>query len=253
MNRSHPASDRKRRRLRASGDVVPTGDLAGPAALLVAAALAVLVGSPLLRALAEGLAAVLRSPGPEGLQVAADMFRRAGLLVAGLVVTAGLAGALVPWAAAGFLWAPARLGPGLRPRLQLAPEAAGGVVAGALVGLACLWALAGAAGALAAASDPVVAALGGAHLLRKAVLVGGLAAVLQGLVRHLMARRVYERRIRMTDEERRREAQEDQGHPAVRRAREELAARALQQAVPAGDGSAARGMVDMGGPEGPRP
>lgn len=253
MSAPRPASERKRRRLRAEGDVASASDLAGPAALLACLLGGYLLGPALLRALAGALTSVLLNPGPEGLHLAGGALLRAGALLAVLVVSTGLAGALVPWAASGFLWAPTRLAPGLRPRLRLAPGAAGGVIAGALVGPACLWALAGVAGDLAAASDPLVVAVGGAHLLRRVVLVGALAATVQGVARFLLARRAYELRIRMTHEEGRREAQEDQGHPAVRRAREELQARVMGLEVPASGGAAARGMVEMGGPEGPRP
>lgn len=250
MEPRHPASDKKLRRLRQQGDVVPVGDL--PIAGLALAGVVAWwgVGPRLLGCLARVMQRLLADPGPAGLQAARG---EVGAALAWTLVAAALlvAGATLPaWIASGFLVAPARLMPGLTPRLEPRPRAAARHLAVAGLTLVLLLVLAPRARALARASSPGGAARAAARCLQLAGGVGVAVAVLGGLVAHLRERWRYQERVAMSDEERRRESQEDQGSPALRRARDQLAERLLAVGAPTSGGGAAAGMTDVARPWG---
>ena len=88
------------------------------------------------------------------------------------------------------------------------------------------------------------------------LLAGGAGvalAVLAGLASSVVERVRYEGRIQMSEEDKRREVLEDQGHPAARRFRDMLADRALSLDAPTASSGAAAGMVDMERPGGDSP
>lgn len=250
MSTMHPASDKKRRRLRAQGDVAPVRDLL-PAGLMLGTGLVLWGIAPrLVAGLAQLFQRLLSDPTPHGLGTAIPLLRElalwtgagAGLLVLGSILPA--------WWASGWLWAPARLRPSLFPGLQpgLARPVRDLVIL--LVALLGLQGLRSAGEGLASASQPQQMALQAARWLRGCTWLGGGLVILGGILLHVLARRSYEDRIQMTDAERRQEAKEDQPSPAVREFQQELAGDLLRGPVPPSTGGGSAGMTVMEKPGG---
>lgn len=216
----HPASARKRRRLREQGDLPPTGDLVSPVLLGTSALLLLGAGGALADRLGRGMAAVLADPRPETLMALAPLGRELALGVAGALLVLALVGSGAAWAMRGFPWHP---GAGLG-QWRLVPRIASSRALGTLLkgsaGLALVMGLLpGLARAVAGAGDLAglqAAARGPGSTLLFAV--AGLCGLVS-LVAAAGERVAYERRIAMSDEERRRELEEDQGNAAVRDAR----------------------------------
>lgn len=233
MSGRHPASDKKRRRLRSQGDVPSARDLS-PVGRFLGLALVLSLGVPsLLRALIQLFQVLLADPSPTGLARAGGLLQGLVLWCLGVALLMGVCGALPGWAANRWLWAPARLGGQPFPGFRLDPGPVGRELAALLLALGGLYWLRGAAAELATWPDPLGAARAAASWLRSGFLVGGGAAVLLGVLLHVRARRSYEERIRMTDSERRREAEEDQGSQAAREFEHGITARLLSPSAPA--------------------
>lgn len=243
----HPASDRKRRRLRVQGDLASTADLAAAGAMVGLAVVALLGLPALMHGLAGATARILADPRP------AVLAGEAGAL--GLVMAGGLAAALglgavasgLPWAASGFSLSWARLGqglPGLLPRL--APARGLAALASAIAGLLLVaLALLPAARELGARAGAGFRPHMAADFLARSLTLPAALVLPAALACAAYERRRYEARISMSDDERRRELAEDQGSPETRQARDRLASQLVGVDSPPGGDAEKGGAVAL--------
>ncbi len=249
MDAKHPASDKKRRKLRLQGDVASVQDLCLPFALLGFLLSFWGMAPRLGKSLLQIFSICLSSPGPQEIPRLQSLAANCLISLTVIVIGTSILGAILPWAIGGFLWAPARLGGGLKPRVGVQLSRAWGLLGTLILACSgCVW-IAGFAKQLATESTPMAQAMLVKAWVTQCVGWGVGLVVAVGIAKFFWERRQYEMRIQMSEEEKRREQMEDNGSPVLRSQRDKMQAELLGGA-PASSG-AAQGMVTMGGPEGP--
>jgi flagellar biosynthesis protein FlhB len=239
MDAHHPASDKKRRRLREQGDVAPVADLV-PVGLLGAAVVVWFwVGPHLLRGLAQLFQVLLSHPSGEGLQLASRVLLGLSLWTLVGMLCLALGASLPAWSASRWLWAPGRLGGSLFGGPHFSRQRGGQEVLIAFLALVGMVLLQARGSSLATWMSPGQAGVQAAAWLRRAFFLGAGVVLLWGMGSFFLERWRYEERIRMTDAEKRREVQEDQGSPEARRARDQVVGEILGQAGPSSSAGSA--------------
>lgn len=235
--RTAPPSARRLREARRRGQAAVSPELTAAAALAGGLLALAAAGAGRIEGLARWLRAVLAGAPLGELEPAAALAGAARVLHDATLVPCGgaLAGALLAGLLqAGFLFAPAALAPrldrldplrGLRRLLsaeRLGASAAGLAKAAVVLAIGMAW-LRGAAPPLAGLARLEPAALWRAlPLLSSLALRLALAGAALGLLELLWARRRHLRALRLTRDEARREAREEEGDPALRGERRRL-------------------------------